>query len=109
MASRLLPTFAVALCLATAARAETPQVAHGHKLAQDNCSACHAIGRHGRSRNRLSPPFRTLHDRYPVEDIQESLVEGISTGHHGMPVFQFDEAASNDLIAYLKTLEAPKK
>lgn len=109
MTLRLLLSSALALGLVTAARGETPAVAHGHRLAQDYCSGCHAIGRRGRSPNPLSPPFRTLHERYPVEDIQEALVEGISTGHHGMPVFKFDEAASNDLIAYLKTLETPKK
>lgn len=109
MFSRLLLTSVVALGLASAARGETPQEARGHQLARENCAVCHAIGRHGASHNPLSPPFRTLHERYPVEDIQEALVEGISTGHHGMPVFRFDEAASDDLIAYLKSLETPKK
>jgi cytochrome c len=108
MRSRLLLTSVLALGFAAAANAdEPPPVAHGHQLAQDYCSACHAIGPYGASPNPHSPPFRILHERYPVEDIQEALVEGISTGHHGMPVFKFDEAASNDLIAYLKTLETP--
>jgi cytochrome c len=38
----------------------------------------------------LAPPFRTLHERYPVEDLVEPLAEGIVTGHPTMPEFRFD-------------------
>ncbi|MFD1190348.1 MULTISPECIES: c-type cytochrome [Phenylobacterium] len=106
---RLLPILGLLTILAGAAHAQTPSASKGQKIAQTYCASCHAVGRTGKSPNPKSPPFRTLHDRYPVEDIQEALVEGISTGHHGMPEFTFDEASSNDLIAYLKTLERRKK
>ena len=56
-------------------------------------------------RCRKHPPFRTLHLRYPVEDIVESLAEGIRTAHPAMPEFQLDAAQIADLIAYLKSLE----
>jgi len=49
--------------------------------------------------------FRELHKRYPVEDLAESLAEGIVTGHPTMPEFRFDPAQIGDVIAYLKTLE----
>lgn len=106
---RLLPFLGILMVLAGAAQAAPPSSAKGLKIAQQYCASCHAIGRAGKSPNPKSPPFRILHDRYPVEDIQEALVEGISTGHHGMPEFTFDEASSGDLIAYLKTLEPRKK
>ena len=51
-----------------------------------------------------APPFRTLHERYPVEDLAESFAEGIRTGHPSMPEWRLDAAEINDLIAYLKTL-----
>jgi mono/diheme cytochrome c family protein len=106
---RTLPILGLFLILAGGAQAQAPSAAKGQKIAQKYCASCHAIGRTGKSPNPKSPPFRTLHDRYPVEDIQEALVEGISTGHHGMPEFTFDEASSGDLIAYLKTLERKAK
>lgn len=54
---------------------------------------------------RIAPPFRTLHLKYPVETLEEALVEGIVTGHPTMPEFRFDPGQVRDIIAYLKTLE----
>jgi cytochrome c len=53
----------------------------------------------------LAPPFRTLHTKYPVENLAESLAEGIMTGHPTMPQFRLDPGQIGDVIAYLKTLE----
>ena len=77
----------------------------GFVFAKANCSSCHAIGRYDESLLPIAPPFRTLHERYPVEDLQEALAEGIVTGHPSMPQFQLDGAQINQLIDYLKTLE----
>ena len=41
-------------------------------LAQTNGSQCHAIGRVGDSPIPEAPPFRTLHTRYPIEDLAEA-------------------------------------
>jgi cytochrome c len=77
----------------------------GYTLAQTRCASCHAIGQVGESALESAPPFRTLHRRYPVENLAESLAEGIVTGHPTMPQFQLDVAQIGDLIAYLKLLE----
>ena len=77
----------------------------GFTLARTNCIKCHAIGKIGDSPMREAPPFRTLHERYPVEDLSESFAEGISTGHPSMPEWRFDPGQIGDLIAYLRTLE----
>ncbi len=48
----------------------------------------------------LDPPdarFRTLHLRYPVEDLAELLAEGIMTAHRAMPQFQLDSGQIADL------------
>ena len=89
----------------TAVMAQGPSVSRGQAFAQANCASCHAIDRTGESPLRQAPPFRTLHHRYPVEDIAESLAEGIVTAHPGMPQFQLEMGEIGDLIAYLKTLE----
>ena len=52
-----------------------------------------------------APPFRTLHHRYPVEDLAEALAEGIMTAHPAMPQFKLGVTEIDDLIAYLKSLE----
>jgi hypothetical protein len=32
-----------------------------------------------------TPPFRTLHQRYPIEDLAETLAEAIKTAHPAIP------------------------
>lgn len=101
---------ALALVLAISTQAAValePSAQRGLTFVQTNCAMCHAVGRFGGSPLPIAPPFRTLHERYPVEDLEESLAEGIVTGHPSMPQFRLDPAEINDLIAYLKSLEQP--
>ena len=74
-------------------------------VCETNCSQCHAIGRVGESPIPEAPPFRTLHTRYPIEDLAEAFAEGITTGHPSMPQFQLDPAQINDLLAYLNSIQ----
>jgi len=83
----------------------SPAAQRGLVIVRTNCSRCHAIGKVGDSSLPIAPPFRTLHQRYPVEDLQEPLAEGIVTGHPTMPEFRFDPGQVGDIIAYLKSLE----
>src|SRR4029077_9572001 len=77
----------------------------GQRLAQEWCAKRHAIGPVGASPLQVAPPFRELHLRFNVEDLAESLGEGILVGHPSMPDFRFDPDQIENLIAYLKTLE----
>lgn len=81
----------------------SPQV--GRRLVEAHCAGCHAVGRFGDSSLKIAPPFRTLHLKYPVESLAESLAEGITTGHPTMPEFRFAPDQIDHIIAYLKTLE----
>ena len=104
----LAALIAGALVTAISARAEDPDPAieRGRAFAEQNCGRCHAIGSSGASPLAKAPPFRTLHERYPVENLTESLAEGIRTGHPEMPQFDaLDTEQIDDLIAYLKSLE----
>jgi cytochrome c len=83
----------------------SPAAQRGFVILKTNCSRCHAIGKIGESPLKIAPPFRTLHQRYPVEDLEKPLAEGIITGHPTMPEFRFDPGQVGDIIAYLKTLE----
>lgn len=83
-----------------------PDVAAGRAIAEANCARCHAIGESGDSPNPAAPPFRTLKTKWPVENLEEALAEGIVVGHETveMPEFEFDPEQIGDFIAYLKTL-----
>ena len=83
----------------------------GEQLLQQKCAPCHAIGKTGDSPRKDAPAFRTLSQRYPVEQLEESLGEGIMSGHPDMPEFSFDADEVGDIIAYLKSIQqpAPKK
>jgi cytochrome c len=91
--------------LASGEEVLSPAAQRGLTIVRANCSRCHAVGKMGESPLPIAPPFRTLHDRYPVEDLQEPLAEGIVTGHPTMPEFRFDPGQVGDIIAYLKSLE----
>ena len=83
----------------------SPAAQRGLVIVRVNRSRCHAVGKIGDSPLPIAPPFRALHERYPVEDLQEPLAEGIVTGHPTMPEFRFDPGQVGDIIAYLKSLE----
>src|SRR6187397_787062 len=99
--------FQAAFVLVTwnSALAASPAEQRGKSFALTNCARCHAIDRVSPSPLKIAPPFRTLHTRYPVENLTEALAEGIQTGHPTMPEFRLDPDQIHDLMSYLKTLE----
>ena len=106
--SRVLVASSVSLAvllISTTIHAQNAGVDRGRAFAAANCSRCHAIGPAGDSPLPKAPPFRMLHQRYPVEELSESLAEGIRTAHPAMPEFRLDQSQIDDLIAYLKSLE----
>ena len=94
------------LLLPDAAAAQmSPGAQRGRTFAQANCAGCHAVDKVSESPLRLAPAFRTLHLKFPVENLAEAMAQGIRTGHPNMPAFRLDPGQISDLIAYLKTLE----
>ncbi len=88
-----------------AAPALADEIADGHQLVDEYCSDCHAVGATGDSPLAIAPRFRELYLRYDVEDLSESLVEGIVTAHPEMPEFEFDPLQAEAIVLYLKSLE----
>ena len=107
LASLVMPMMAIGCwgMLSSEPRAEDGSVQRGREIAEANCAGCHAIGGTGDSPLAMAPPFRTLHQRYPVESLAEALSEGIVTGHAEMPQFVFESPQIEDFIYYLKSLE----
>jgi cytochrome c len=93
------------LMLIAPALAASPSEERGRTFALDNCARCHSVDRVSQNPLKIAPPFRTLHKRYPIETLAESLAEGIQTGHPTMPEFRLDPDQIHDLLSYLKSLE----
>ena len=98
-----IPIFSVVT--ATIESASASSVPAGKAFAQANCSHCHSIDKVTPSTLAIAPPFRILHERYPVESLEEALGEGITTGHANMPEFRLDPGQVGDFISFLKSLE----
>ncbi|HLO24064.1 MAG TPA: cytochrome c [Methyloceanibacter sp.] len=100
---------AAAILLAWAAlqadAAEKDLTDKGRVLVEQHCSRCHAIGKEGDSTHPEAPPFRTLSSKYPIDDLAESLAEGIVSGHPDMPIFVFSPTDVEAIIDYLKSIQ----
>ena len=107
---RLLLAACLCVPLASPAFAKGDR-ARGLKIAQRNCTPCHAVGRTGDSPNPKSPPFRSLAQRYPLSELEETMGEGMMVGHEApeMPVFEFRPDQIADFIAYLGSIQVKKR
>lgn len=101
----VLGGLAATLILTNSALAISPAEQRGKNFVVNNCSRCHAVDKVSPSPLKIAPPFRDLHKKYPIEQLQESLAEGIVTGHPTMPQFRLEPDQINDVISYLKSLE----
>lgn len=81
-----------------------PQIS-GEAILEKLCARCHAIGVTGDSAHREAPPFREVVKRYPPENLEESLAEGIVSGHSDMPEFTFSSEEVSAIIGYLNALK----
>ena len=91
--------------LARSEEALSPAAQRGVVFVRLYCASCHAIDKVSESPLKVAAPLRTLHLRYPVESLRDSLAVGIITGHPTMAQFQLDPGQVADVIAYLKSLE----
>ena len=97
---------ALALCASEPAFAQqSPAEQRGLTFVRANCVQCHSIDKVSESSLPIAPPFRTLHLKYPIENLRRPLSEGIIAGHPTMPQFRLDADQVTDVIAYLKTLQ----
>jgi hypothetical protein len=56
-------------------------------------------------RGKPAPPFRTLARKYPIDELAESLAEGLSVGHPDMPEFVFEPDDIIAILAYLNSIQ----
>jgi mono/diheme cytochrome c family protein len=102
---RLRPTVFLLFSLSGSGAMAQDDLALGHRILEENCSRCHAVGAEGPSPLAAAPPFRTLGKRYPIADLEEALAEGILTGHPSMPQLSFEPADVAAIVAYIQSLQ----
>ncbi|MTH99441.1 cytochrome C [Roseibium sp. RKSG952] len=88
--------------------ADDKTLAAGLEIAEIHCASCHAISTDDASAEEGAPPFRTLSQLYPLESLEESLAEGIVTGHEGMPEFAFAPEDIDAFLGYLSSIQIQK-
>ena len=81
----------------------------GHDLAALTCSRCHNLSASGKSPNKAAPPFRTLVNRLSQEGLQEQLEVALSMGHAPMPPWNISPEQSNDLLAFILSIQEKPK
>ena len=102
---RIALAFFVLVVVPAYAADDRAAIQSGRTFVQNNCSRCHAVDPKGKSRHPDAPPFRTLSKRYPLVNLEESLAEGISTGHPDMPEFQVGPNEISSIVRYLDTIQ----
>jgi len=96
---------ALLLTFSSSAYAGSSDIAQGEALVRTNCSQCHAVSLTDRSPQPNAPAFRTLYQRYPIDDLAKVLAEGMSRGHPDMPKFGASPDQIDAIIAYIKSLQ----
>src|SRR5215470_3968260 len=88
-----------------AAQTLSPAEQRGLTFVRVHCAQCHSIDVASESPLKIAPPFRDLHQRFPIDSLARRFSEGISATHPTMPQFRLDADQINDVIAFIKSLE----
>lgn len=96
----------VAAALLAAGAANAADAEKGRMFLEERCAACHAIGAEGESPLAAAPAFRQLGERYPPETLEESLAEGIVTGHENMPEIVATPEQIDDIVAWFRKVQS---
>ena len=99
MTSKIARIIAPAILLFSGLALAQPDARRGLSLAREHCAQCHAIDDARESPLAAAPPFRDLHLKYAVSDLQRPLTQGPHTK------FRFEPNQIEALMAYLKTLD----
>ncbi len=93
------------LAASAGAAAENTATRRGKAIVTNKCSHCHAVGRTGASPHPQALPLRSLGKHYPIESLEETLGEGILSGHPDMPELRFRAKDVGAIIAYLRAIQ----
>lgn len=89
------------LLVSPALAAEKATLDRGRLIAEQLCGRCHATAESGESPHKITPPFRILSERFPVEMLVEALKSGEISGHDEMPMFVLAPEDMTALLAHI--------
>jgi cytochrome c len=77
----------------------------GQRILTRLCAGCHAVEKVGASPHRGAPPFRSIGDRYDINELTERMSEQLVSTHPDMPDFKFDREDAKAARAYLYSIQ----
>ena len=83
-------------------------IKEGQRLAETNCSGCHAVGLQGKSPYDKAPEFRNLRRANTLVALREPITRAIVTPHAEMPHFILSNEQIDKLVAYINSLSVHK-
>ena len=83
-------------------------IKEGKRLAEINCSGCHAVGLQGKSPYDRAPEFRNLRRANTLLALREPITRAIVTPHAQMPHFILSNEQIDRLVAYINSLSMHK-
>lgn len=88
------------------AAAQPAPAARGLALARRDCGMCHALDMASPSRNAQAPPFRDLHKRFVVKDLDAGRLTALIGRHkERMPRFRLTPSEAAALVAYIQSVQ----
>jgi mono/diheme cytochrome c family protein len=84
---------------------QAAHIAEGRAIVEANCASCHSVGISGISPRQDAPPLRTVLATYNAESLADDFREAIHVGHPEMPDFNFGPKGTDEVIAYLKSIQ----
>jgi tetratricopeptide (TPR) repeat protein len=93
---------------AAATAQSTDLITDGRWLVKTRCKKCHATGLREASPDPNAPPFRAIHNRYPILTLRDPISRAIAFPHRNMPKFTFSGEHIDAIIAYINSLPPGK-
>ena len=73
-------------------------------LLKTHCARCHSIEATGLSPLLSAPPLRSVFLKYPIDQLESGLAEGMGSKHRAMPQIQFSPEEVSAILDYLGTV-----
>jgi mono/diheme cytochrome c family protein len=89
----------------TVIKTDAQSIADGRKIAETQCSNCHALDNDAKIRPEDPPPMRYLLARYNPNTLSEDFQAGLHVGHEMMPDFVFGPLGAEVLLAYVVSIQ----
>lgn len=86
-------------------KTDAQSIADGRKIAQTQCSNCHALDNDAKIRPEDPPPMRYLLAQYNPVTLSEDFQAGLHVGHEMMPDFVFGPLGAEVLLAYVVSIQ----